>query len=84
MHCGMCQKELRDCDCSDVDERLRRVAYDPDSVCLSYWCLACDRHAERCACEKPNHVTMIKGEPESQEEVDMSIELSVEDKERAA
>ena len=65
MHCGMCQKELRDCDCSDVDEQLRRVAYEPDSVCLSYWCRTCDRHAERCICENLDLVIMIKGEPES-------------------
>jgi len=56
MRCGTCKKELRDCDCPDVDERLRRVAYDPDSVCSSHWCLSCDRHAERCTCKKPNHV----------------------------
>ena len=65
MHCGICHKELRHCDCPDVDERLRRVAYDPHSICLSYWCLVCDRHEERCSCNTPNHVTMAKGEPES-------------------
>ena len=86
MHCGICQKELRDCDCPDTDERLRRVAHDLDSVCSSHWCLACDRHAERCNCEKPNqnHVIMVKGEPQLQGEAKPSVESPVEDKERAA
>jgi len=50
MKCGRCMKELNECLCEDIEERLKREAND--GVTYKY-CKKCDQHWQRCKCEKP-------------------------------
>jgi len=51
MWCMKCNKDLAECVCPDIAERLRAIS---DSVRIaSRWCLACDKHHSQCKCEHP-------------------------------
>ena len=51
MWCMKCNKELGDCTCEDLKERLETVA--KSTHITSKWCSVCDNHHSKCKCEKP-------------------------------
>lgn len=55
MFCGKCQRDLSDCDCPDLEERLL-------SVERFAWprCVKCGKHEARCRCPRPE-VRMVTG-----------------------
>ena len=52
MWCAVCQKDLSECTCSDIDERLAKLA-DPKGNVVYRMCLVCGRHYARCKCQEP-------------------------------
>lgn len=48
MWCALCHREVRDCVCPDIDERLARLGKSPH-LALTY-CQSCGRQIERCTC----------------------------------
>jgi len=61
MTCVTCGEHLRDCGCPDIDARLRTIAFDPAGTVALSWCLACDRHSERCRCGNRKHSLICGG-----------------------
>lgn len=51
MLCMTCQKELTDCVCPDIDERLARISTSRHFVYRA--CLRCKKHYARCRCVEP-------------------------------
>ena len=51
MFCVKCQKDVSDCTCPDIAERLRSLS--DGSHHIQRWCLACDQHYSQCKCENP-------------------------------
>ena len=51
MWCVKCQKELGDCTCPDINERLASLAASPHFVYRA--CLRCGKHYARCKCIEP-------------------------------
>jgi len=57
MFCVKCQNDLIDCTCDDIDERLARIGANN----LIYRaCKKCEKHYDRCKCEKPEWITSDK------------------------
>lgn len=54
MICTKCDKEMAHCPCSDADDRLHALAYDPEAHVLFKWCRTCDKHYARCRCPVPD------------------------------
>ena len=50
MKCGRCKKELDECLCEDIEERLKIAA---DAGVTYKYCKKCDKHWQMCKCEKP-------------------------------
>jgi hypothetical protein len=48
MVCGKCCKDLHDCACHDITERLAGIT----KVAMK-WCRTCDQHYARCRCAEP-------------------------------
>lgn len=46
LQCAVCKKEIAQCGCSDIDERLRALR-DQDGWQMQ-WCTVCDKHKARC------------------------------------
>jgi len=59
MWCCKCNKDLSQCTCPDLKERLDKAAAKGKFVYKC--CKICGQHYERCKCEKPEFV--IKGLP---------------------
>jgi len=51
MKCGRCRKELNECLCEDIEERLD-ADLKAGHVTFKY-CKKCDKQWQRCKCEKP-------------------------------
>jgi hypothetical protein len=51
MWCMICNHDLMDCTCPDIDQRLSKLANAPDLALR--WCEACNRHQDRCICVPP-------------------------------
>lgn len=51
MWCAKCNRDISECICPDIDERLA-AAVSGGMVVLKY-CKKCDRHYKRCKCKKP-------------------------------
>ena len=56
MWCAECQNEVYDCTCANFEERMRRA-----TAVVFGWCGDCDKHIDRCRCEKPRLGTMTAG-----------------------
>lgn len=54
MFCAKCQKDLSECTCPDIEERLARIAQAPGI--LTKWCVKCDKHHSRCKCKDPEWI----------------------------
>lgn len=54
MMCSKCKKTLKECLCEDCDDRLKKIAFDPDNNFIAFqWCRNCDKHHARCKCKRP-------------------------------
>jgi hypothetical protein len=61
LNCKICKTGMADCKCPDCDEKLHDIAYDPDGHVAFKWCRLCDKHYERCTCEKPEFFVIHQG-----------------------
>lgn len=52
MTCNICDKYLSACSCPDIDERMAAMAKSPSNSMS--WCITCDKHWQRCQCERPH------------------------------
>lgn len=59
MDCNKCKKNLRDCDCSDIDKRMTDLRNNPNFIYKM--CAICEKHYERCECENPVWTTSHDG-----------------------
>lgn len=51
MYCGICGKDLMQCTCPDLADRMRTAT---DSRFVSTrWCARCDKHYAHCTCPIP-------------------------------
>lgn len=48
MFCTRCQSEISECECGDIEERLRSLAEHPNFV--TDRCLDCQNHPGDCTC----------------------------------
>jgi hypothetical protein len=55
MYCVKCSKELANCTCSDIDERMKDLA-GSSHFCYQM-CLVCGKHFQRCKCVSPRWTT---------------------------
>jgi len=51
MFCCKCQKDLSECTCGDIDERL--ASLNNSKYVVYRKCLICGKHYARCKCENP-------------------------------
>ncbi len=51
MWCMQCNKELSECICVDLKERLNEVIAGGHFV--TKWCSTCDKHYSQCKCKEP-------------------------------
>lgn len=51
MFCTKCQKDLSECTCEDIKERLAKISESPHIA--TRWCVKCDNHYSQCKCENP-------------------------------
>lgn len=51
MFCTRCQKDLAECTCSDIEERLKKAA--TGGYFVYKYCKLCGHHYARCRCENP-------------------------------
>ncbi len=51
MFCTKCQKDLSDCICSDLQERLDSLNHSPNFIYKK--CRVCGKHYAKCKCENP-------------------------------
>lgn len=51
MFCAKCQKDLSECSCPDIKERLASLKNSP--YLAMKWCVKCDNHYSQCRCENP-------------------------------
>lgn len=61
MWCGKCDKNINECTCKDLDDRMRVVS-GPDGYVACRWCEACDHYYVRCTCEVPQWVLRAGGQ----------------------
>lgn len=59
MWCGKCEKQLAECTCPDINERLAGVA--AKGFFTYKRCVRCGKHYERCKCDQPEWE--IAGQP---------------------
>ncbi|MBA7513304.1 hypothetical protein ES705_05319 [subsurface metagenome] len=59
MWCMKCNKDLSECTCPDLEERLDRAVVGGRFVYK--YCKICGKHYERCKCKKP--IWEIKDQP---------------------
>lgn len=52
MFCDKCDKDLHECVCSDIDQRMKELT-DEGGPLIAKWCLSCDKHYARCRCSEP-------------------------------
>lgn len=51
MFCMKCQKDLSQCTCADLEERLNDAVAEGGFVYR--YCKLCGKHYEKCKCKKP-------------------------------
>lgn len=49
MICNECHKQLDECPCPDIDNRMKELAMNEHNSLL--WAICCDKHYQRCKCE---------------------------------
>jgi uncharacterized protein with PIN domain len=54
MWCCKCDKELSECTCPDIKERLASLSKSP--YLATRWCKKCDNHYSQCKCAEPEWV----------------------------
>jgi len=54
MWCMQCKKDLVDCTCPDIKERLAKIFDHPNLA--ARWCKKCDNHYSQCKCEQPEWI----------------------------
>lgn len=50
MFCTECKNELHECECDDLEERLRRLGDHPNFA--TDRCATCGHHAAECECDE--------------------------------
>ncbi len=58
MWCMKCNKDLSQCICGDIEERLNQVASGGNFAYKK--CDKCGKHYSRCKCDKPEFVTVMR------------------------
>lgn len=53
LSCDACNRNIADCICPDIDERLRVAATDLESNFIAKWCVGCNKYWARCRCAAP-------------------------------
>jgi hypothetical protein len=61
MFCGICNRELEDCVCANLTERMRKAS-GPNGPLASKWCAGCDNHYTGCKCAEPDWKIRTNGE----------------------
>lgn len=51
MWCAKCNKDLSNCTCPDLEERLNKLGNCPNFIYRK--CLLCGKHYAKCTCENP-------------------------------
>lgn len=59
--CGICNLNIAECTCPDIDERMKAGVFHPDCIIATKWCQKCDKHWSRCRCETPTFVAILGG-----------------------
>ena len=59
MWCMKCNKDLSECVCDDLDERLASLNNSPHFIYRR--CAICGLHYDRCKCENPDWATNYDG-----------------------
>jgi hypothetical protein len=54
-----CNKELSECICPDLEERLESLKSMSNVV--TKWCTKCDKHYSQCKCKEPEFVAVNNG-----------------------
>ncbi len=55
MFCTICKKDVEDCTCKDIEERLSSLGNSPF---VAYrMCKKCGQHYSRCRCEEPEWIS---------------------------
>lgn len=61
--CTQCGRSISDCQCPDIDDRLRRIAHGRLMTDVLFkWCRGCDKHYARCLCATPQFYIISAGE----------------------
>jgi uncharacterized protein with PIN domain len=55
MFCTICKKDVEDCTCKDIEERLSSLKNSPHVVFRM--CKRCEQHYSRCRCEEPEWIS---------------------------
>jgi hypothetical protein len=56
MYCNKCQKDIADCTCPDIDDRLASLT----GTMIYRKCKKCGKHYARCQCKDPEWVMSEK------------------------
>jgi len=51
MWCGQCDHDLVECQCPDLQQRMRKLT---DGVVCVKWCRVCDQSYHSCRCPSPD------------------------------
>lgn len=60
MFCSKCSRDLKNCVCPDIDERMRGLT-DKGGPLAAKWCMICDKHYARCRCDEPLYGIRVDG-----------------------
>ena len=60
MFCIKCSKEISDCTCPDINQRMKEASNSP--YISMRWCAKCDSHYSKCKCENPDWKVRTNGE----------------------
>jgi len=58
MYCTICQNDLVNCTCKDIDERMADLGKSPNFVFKA--CAKCGKHYARCKCKNPEWTSSNK------------------------
>jgi hypothetical protein len=62
LSCTVCGRPLNDCQCPDIDERMRKLVHDDECRVMIKWCRKCDKHYARCLCGTPEFFIIYQNE----------------------
>ncbi len=60
MWCCKCNKQLHECTCPDIQDRLAKIGQI--SNLAIQWCAACDKHHLACRCSHPDWAVKLNGQ----------------------